>query len=100
MKLKTVTEGLDTLRQYRNLAKFGPGEYDDYKYGDPTAAASDLAEVIDEVRIAISKARKLAGDAIGPAVIAAFAEDLIATLVRGDVARSAMRSGKIRASLQ
>jgi|2_EtaG_2_1085320.scaffolds.fasta_scaffold01055_13 hypothetical protein len=80
-----VNEDKLALQNHKELAHYGGSEYDDYQYGDPAAAAGDLAVAIDNMERAIKGARKSAGNAVGPGVIASFGKDLKAMLSKNKV---------------
>lgn len=52
-------------------------EYDDYKYGDPAAAATDLKALLKKIEKDMASARKLAGKALAPGIMAAFKKDIM-----------------------
>lgn len=56
------------------------GEYDDYEYGDPAAAAKNLKAMLKNAEKALrgyDKAMKRAGQFLAPGMHAAFRKDLL-----------------------
>ncbi len=71
---RLLTERDDTLARYQD------GSYDDYKFGDPAAAAADMSIAIDDLADKIAEALPLAGDALAPGMRASILPTIIKAL--------------------
>jgi len=77
---EVIEENKEVLAEAAGLDHYLSGEYDDYEYGDPVAAAKSLKTMLKSVERALSgydKAIKKAGAFIGPGLHSAFRQDIL-----------------------
>jgi len=75
-------ERIDADSRRNSLKRFAGEEYKDYKYGDPSGAASRLQKVIETVRKEIKIAGRMAGPFLAPAILDSFRTELMQMLSR------------------
>lgn len=81
--LEKALENPYKVEEKRSVAKFIGAKYMNYKYGDPSTAAIYLSNVLDQMEKAVLQARKVAGDAMWPAIIKEFDKDIRTIMLKG-----------------
>jgi hypothetical protein len=60
----------------RSISQFVAGKYINYKFGDPSTAAIYISRALDRLEEVLPQARKVAGDAIWPAIKKELEKDI------------------------